>query len=116
MKRFCSIDVLSVTTLNAATLISDSQLQNKTLITDLQDLLLQHPDFMQLLECLGKDREVGGLVRDLKTTFEALAELYAQLNSSDPDVEVLQHTQAKFRLAVRTFADHAPLCIPDEIL
>jgi hypothetical protein len=103
--------VLSVTTLNAATLTSDSQLQNNTLITDLQDFLWQHPDFMQLLECLGKDREVGGLVRDLKTTFEALAELYAQLNSSDPDVEALQHTQAKFRSAVRTFADNSmPPC------
>jgi DNA mismatch repair ATPase MutS len=99
--------VLSVTTLNAATLTSDSQLQNNTLITDLQDMLWQPPDFMQLLECWVKDREVGGLVHDLKTTFEALAELYAQLNSSDLDVEVLQHTQAKFRSAVRTFADNS---------
>jgi hypothetical protein len=41
------------------------------------------------------------------TTFAALAEPYAQLNSSDPDVEALQHTQANFRSAVRTLAGNS---------
>jgi DNA mismatch repair ATPase MutS len=66
--------------LNAATLTPDSQLQNNTLVNNLQGLLWQHSDFMRLLERLEKDREMVGLVRDLKTTFAALAELYAQLN------------------------------------
>jgi hypothetical protein len=50
-------------------------------------------------------------VHGLKAILAALAELYAQLNSSDPDVEVLQHTVAKCRLAVRTFTDNSmPPC------
>jgi hypothetical protein len=66
---------------------------------------------MPQLERLENDREVGYLVRDLKAMFAALAELYVQLNSSEPDVEVLQHTFAKFRSAVRTFTDNSmPPC------
>jgi hypothetical protein len=63
---------------------------------------------------LGKGREAGCLVRDLKTIFEALAELYAQLISSGPGVEILQHMEAKFGAAFRTFA--GPLCVPDKVL
>jgi hypothetical protein len=37
------------------------------------------------------------------------AELYVQLKSSDPDVEVVQHTVAKFRSAVCAFT-HRPPC------
>jgi hypothetical protein len=71
----------------------------------------QHPDFMPQLERLENDREVGYLVRDLKAIFTALAEIYAQLNSSDLGVEVLQHMVAKFRSAVRTFTDNSmPPC------
>jgi hypothetical protein len=73
--------------------------------------LWQHPDFVPQLERSENDREVGYLVRDLNAIFAALAELYAQLNSSDPDVEVLEHTVAKFRSAVYTFTDNSmPPC------
>jgi hypothetical protein len=63
---------------------------------------------MPQLERLENDREVGYSVRDLKAIFAALAELYAKLNPSDPDVEVLQHTVTKFRPDVRTFTDMPP--------
>jgi hypothetical protein len=40
---------------------------------------------MLQLERLENDREVGYLVCDLNAIFAVLAELYEQLNSSDPD-------------------------------
>jgi hypothetical protein len=66
---------------------------------------------MPQLERLENDREVGYLVRDFKAIFAVLAELYAQLNSSEPDVEALQHTVTIFRSAVCTFTDNSmPPC------
>jgi hypothetical protein len=66
---------------------------------------------MSQLECLENDREVDYLVCDMKANFSALAVLCAQLNSSDPDVEVLQHMVAKFASAVCTFTDNSmPSC------
>jgi hypothetical protein len=81
------------------------------MVSNLQDLLWQHPDFMPLLARLENETEVGCLVRDLKTIFAALAELYAQLNSSDPDVEALKHTESKFRAAFLTLTNNSmPPC------
>jgi hypothetical protein len=65
-----------------------------------------HPEHWQLL------------VRDRSQCVSVFAQgswqcrkLYAQLNFSDPDVEVMKHTQAKFRAAVRTFANNSmPHC------
>jgi hypothetical protein len=59
-----------------------------------------------LLELLEKDGDVAYMVRDLKAIFAVLASLCEQLDSSEPDVEVLKQTEAKFRGAVQSFTDN----------
>jgi hypothetical protein len=88
-----------------------SNAPERTSCVNLQDLLWEDPDFKPMLELLEKDRDIAYLVRDLKAIFAALAALYAQLNSSEPDVQVWKQTEATFRKAVQSFVDNPmPSC------